>query len=450
MGISIQQYRSRIGKYLPNIHSRVQSQPSQKYVQKLPRFLVSLVTFGVMVPTIVICFIFILSQQDLIKPSQLSCNLCYPVSVHQISIFIELSNFSARYLYGNKSNKQANGIKIAHLNKGPGFLGTKISDIEHAVSNLKPHILGISEANFFYGHDIEEVQLSEYSFHVCPTISNKNLGYSRVVVYVHNSVVYKIREDLMSNNYSSIWVQIGLPGKKQILVCHTYREWQVLQKDNVMNSSNSVDDQLQRWLLFLDQWEKALNSGMEVIVCGDINLNHLDWGLPHSQQSSQTKKLRPLIEELFQKILPLGVVQCVTVATRFMIGQPQTGLDHFYTTCSEKLSPVNAVFWGGPDHKMIFGTRHSKLLNKNPRYVKKRSFKTFNPDAFLEDISKLYWWDIYQCDNVDTAVHLFTQRFSEVLDKHAPMKIFQFRRNYAPWISLATRDLMKQRNEAQA
>ena len=29
------------------------------------------------------------------------------------------------------------------------------------------------------------------------------------------------------------------------------------------------------------------------------------------------------------------------------------------------------------------------------------------------------------------------------------MKIFQFRRNYAPWISPATRDLMKQRNEAQ-
>ena len=277
------------------------------------------------------------------------------------------------------------------------------------------------------------------------------MGYSRVVVYVHNSVVYKLRDDLMSKNYSSIWIQIGLPGKKQILVCHTYREWQELQRENLNNnSSSSIDDQLQRWLLFLDQWERALNSGMEVIVCGDINLNHLDWGLPRVLQSSQTKKLMPLIEELFEKILPYGVVQCVTAATRFMTGQPQTGLDHFYTNCPEKLSSINAVFWGGSDHKMIFGTRHSKLLNRSPRYIKKRSFKNFNADAFLSDISKLYWWDIYKCEDVDTAVQLFTQKFTKVLDSHAPVKVFQSRCNYAPWISLSTKELIRQRNEAQS
>ena len=98
----------------------------------------------------------------------------------------------------------------------------------------------------------------------------------------------------MSNEYSSIWVQIGLPGKKQILICHTYREWQELSQGHRNMSSNSIHDQLQRWLLFLDQWERALHSGMEVIVCGDINLNHLDWCLPSYQQSSQTKKLMPL------------------------------------------------------------------------------------------------------------------------------------------------------------
>ena len=39
----------------------------------------------------------------------------------------------------------------------------------------------------------------------------------------------------------------------------------------------------------------------------------------------------PPIEELFQKIFSQGVNQWVTVATRFMSGQPQTGIDHLYT-----------------------------------------------------------------------------------------------------------------------
>ena len=249
---------------------------------------------------------------------------------------------------------------------------------------------------------------------------------------------------------SSIWVQIGLPGKKQILICHTYREWQELSQGHRNMSSNSIHDQLQRWLLFLDQWERALHSGMEVIVCGDINLNHLDWCLPSYQQSSQTKKLMPLIEKLFQQIIPLGVVQCVNVATRFMVGQPKTGIDHFYTNCPEKLSQVNTMFWGGSDHKMIFATRHAKLPNKIPRYVKKRSFKNFSSFDFCEEMSKVSWFDIYQCEDIDTAVQLFTDRFIRVLDNHAPMKIFQNRTNYSPWLSVDTKELIRQRNVAQS
>ena len=137
---------------------------------------------------------------------------------------------------------------------------------------------------------------------MCPTISNVDFGYSRVVAYVHQSTVFKVRYDLMCNEYSSIWVQIGLPGKKQILVCQTYREWQELGQSDRNMSSKTVDVQLKRWVVFLDQWEKALDSGMEVIVCGDVNLNHLDWCLPSYQQSGQTKKLMPLIERLFEKL----------------------------------------------------------------------------------------------------------------------------------------------------
>ena len=121
-------------------------------------------------------------------------------------------------------------------------------------------------------------------------------------------------------------------------------------------SSQSVLAQLYRWGMSLSQWENALGSGLEVLVLGDMNINHLDWPLPIGQQSSQTTKLRPLIEELFSRIFPHSVSQCVTVATRFMQGQQPTGLDHFYTNRPDKLSVVQTQFVGGSDHK-IFATR---------------------------------------------------------------------------------------------
>ena len=62
---------------------------------------------------------------------------------------------------------------------------------------------------------------------------------------------------LIDSTTITIWLQMGLPGKKQILVCHTYREWQELCQDGRGVSSMSVPDKLERWLHFLDQWERA-------------------------------------------------------------------------------------------------------------------------------------------------------------------------------------------------
>ena len=82
-----------------------------------------------------------------------------------------------------------------------------------------------------------------------------------------------------------------------------YREGQLLGH----HDTGTVAAQLARWVLLLDQWEKALNSGLEVVVCGDMNINYLDWALPSNMQSCQTRKLKPLIEQLFDRIFPVKV-----------------------------------------------------------------------------------------------------------------------------------------------
>jgi hypothetical protein len=203
-------------------------------------------------------------------------------------------NFLARYTYGNK---RQHGIKILHCNKGSSHLENKRNEIETLIDKYHPHILGLSEANLHSHHDENNVQFPDYTLHTCPTINKPLLEVSRVVVYTHNSLVVKLRPDLMNDSISSIWVEICLPRKRKILVCNLYREWQYLgQKDS---SSQSIAAQLVRWDAFLQQWEKAINEDKEVIVTGDVNIDSFKWcrdGLP---SSDSTVKLRPLIDLLF-------------------------------------------------------------------------------------------------------------------------------------------------------
>ena len=150
-----------------------------------------------------------------------------------------------------------------------------------------------------------------------------------------------------------------------------YREWQLLGH----HDTGTVAAQLARWVLLLDQWEKVLSTGLDVVVCVDMTINYIltgHWTLPSNMQSSQRRKLKPLIEQLFNRIFPHSVTQCVLGAMMVRTGQPGAGVDHMYTNRPGKLSQVQAQYWGGSDHKLLLATRYSSMIRKNVRYVEKK------------------------------------------------------------------------------
>ena len=223
-------------------------------------------------------------------------------------------NQLAKAITGNRYNR---GIKLAHWNAGSAHLNNKMDELESVIADLHPHILGISEANFKKDHLLEEVQLENYDLVLSKTIENEHLGVSRVVCYKHHSVVGKVREDLMDSDMSSIWMELGLPRKRRFLVCQLYREWQYLGQ--VDSSSRSIPEQIARWSLFLDQWQRALASGKEVIVMGDFNLNHFKF--------EDAGQLQPLVDMLKEQIYPHGVHQCVQGPTHSWPGQADSCID---------------------------------------------------------------------------------------------------------------------------
>ena len=348
---------------------------------------------------------------------------------------------------GNRG-RNGRGIKLIAWNKGSSLLQNKHHEIETIISTDKPHVLGLGEANLKCNADLTRVQHQGYMLHTAPTMNNPDLGISRIVVYTHSSIVVKRRHDLEDQSISAIWLEVGLPRQKKILVANVYREWQYLGQET--HESGSVQSQLQRWSVFLDKWESALSEGKEVMVLGDVNLDFLKWSRRDLPTTDSAVRLKPLTEQLFSRIFPHGVSQLVRGATRTWPGQVDAGLDHVYTNKPEKCSEVHTEFSGGSDHKLLRVTRFAKSLKSTTRYVRKRSFKNFDEAKFIEELKQLSWYDLYMTEDPNLAAEILTNSLNKILDELAPIKTIQVRTKYAAWLTDSTKELLKQRDDAQA
>ena len=168
------------------------------------------------------------------------------------SSFSMITNLESRYVYGNR---RSGGVKISHWNKGPGHLQNKMADICSIVQDFWSKILGISESCFLKSHDTTDVSIEDYSVTFSKTLENHNIGASRITVYIHKDISASIRYDLMTDSFNSIWLEIGNPRQKKILICMIYREWQLWNQTS--DNSSQIESQFARWISFLEKWEVA-------------------------------------------------------------------------------------------------------------------------------------------------------------------------------------------------
>ena len=373
-------------------------------------------------------------------PTSNTSTTCFKQSPPSSSFWLSRKerNSLIRMIIGNRQNR---GVKLAHWNAGSAHLCNKMHEIEKVISDYHPHIIGISESNLRKDHDFQDVQLQDYELITSKTLDNQELNISRVVCYKHHSIAGKVRDDLMCDEFSSIWLELGLPNKKKFLVCQLYREWRYMGQADKGEHSNTIEQQMRRWVVFMDQWDRALATGKEVIVMGDCNIDH--------QKFNRAGVLQPLVDVMKERIFTQGVVQCVQGITHSWPGQTPSGLDHTYTNNPEKLGPIQIIPCGSSDHRLILAIRYTKNLKQAPRYCLKRSYKNFDENLFMEEVSKISWWEVYSCQNVDTAVDIFTKKLTDILDKMAPVKKFQIRTRYAAWVSEDTKDRIRERDIAQ-
>ena len=174
---------------------------------------------------------------------------------------------------------------------------------------------------------------------------------------------------------------------------------------------------------------------------GDANLCAKKW----NEEGFAQKELANLVQNF---LLETSSCQIVNGFTRSEVGQGgeifRSCIDHCYTNVPAKVSVPELIAVGSSDHLGVFIKKFTKAARIKPKIIQKRSYKFFNIENFLNDVlSSNLNGMITACDDLEEAASMFESIFGEIVDKHAPVKKIQVRKNYLPFLSEETKLLMK-------
>ena len=351
----------------------------------------------------------------------------------------QTNNFLAKCKYGNRKK----GIYNAHLNIRS--LSNKVNEVKSLIKEHSPNILGLSECELRkINNQYDEAKLKIPGYKILFPKTWNTHGFARVIVYVKNSLEFEQVFDLEEEQVQSIWLKGGFKNGKRIFFCHGYRE-------HTSSMGNTLNAQRSNLELFLYQWEAAVNFGNpsepnEVHICCDMNLDSLNdrW----LQSDYNLVSLSRLVQNCCNTN---NFSQLVKEATRVQFNSVQNTtsiscIDHVYTNVKYRCSATTVTSFGNSDHDMISYSRYSKEPPIPARTIRKRSYKNFVAEKYL-DVSKADWTEVLACEDLDTATELFTRNLRYILNVHAPWIVFQQRKFFTPWITEETKQLMKHRDQ---
>ena len=172
------------------------------------------------------------------------------------------------------------------------------------------------------------------------------------------------------------------------------------------------------------------NEPSEIHISGDMNLDALNgrW----FDKSYHLYSLSSLVHETSKSC---NFTQLVEDPTRFQYNSitgimSRSCIDHVHTNQKFRCSKVAISSFGNSDHNVISYVRFAKNPSVPARMIRRRSYKNFILENFLDDLRKIDCSPVYFCQDVDSATTIFTNLFRNVLNNHAPWIKYQNRTNY--------------------
>ena len=168
----------------------------------------------------------------------------------------------------------------------------KLIEAEAVTMQYCPHIFIVSEANMLNSLTPLEKNIPGYKLYLPKTSQSQII--SRLVIFVKEGINVEVKNELMDDEVSAIWLKCGSRGRRPLLIAGIYREHKFLFQGAETGSDRA---QQQRWSKFVDKWKVAAAvANHDVYVIGDTNLDFASWDNPDIAHQRVIEKVKLEVE----------------------------------------------------------------------------------------------------------------------------------------------------------
>ena len=211
----------------------------------------------------------------------------------------------------------------------------------------------------------------------------------------------------------SITLEVGRGRERKSLVNFYYREW-----TSGVDGDNTHNGQIERFSRQFNHWRTLQSEDRDLVLLGDANYCSLTCNDP--DYPADMRSIANVATDLF---LQESIHHLIEKNTRTELRGHQIEkacLDHISTNVPGKCINSCAIAAVSSDHLAVMTTKLSKETTARPQTVKKRSYKYFSGELFLQEIKYSDFSPVLLERNVSQAASKFSEIFSSILENHAP------------------------------
>ena len=323
-----------------------------------------------------------------------------------------------------------------------GLIG-KEKEIVNIIQSNKIKIMFLVEVDSRTLNEEKDFRVENYR-----TIIQKKEKYNdptRIIALVHDSIsqTIKIREDLMSEGFPSIWIEIKNENEKNVLIGGFYREW-------TRHGDSSQRRQIESIRILTTQIEKAAEESKSLLILGDANLCMEKWAEPEYVHQIVAEELKSTLALCCLTISKLGWTYLADRLSEK--GETISScLDHIYY--SQDLTnriQTKTLNESSSDHLPILAQiKINEKRKTEQKTVMKRTMKNVTAKIWNDSLANRNWECLGETEDPDEMAKLFTIKVTEALDECAPVKTFKIKPGYRPGLTEEAKQMIKARDQAR-
>jgi len=299
-------------------------------------------------------------------------------------------------------HKDSREVLVLHLNVNS--LQNKFEEVQSIITDLRAQIVFLTETKIDSSYPNSQFKQDGYNMYR----KDRAKGGGGVMAYISSNLPSKkLKLPKNFNTVEALAIQSKL-GRHNALLLGLYRSQKATGRDYYLRLENELHDVI--------SWA-SIQSEL-LIVTGDLNLNKL-------RTDRRECKILCDVEDVH------GLTCLIDKPTRTTV-KSQTLLDVILTNKPELFTSCDVYDPGISDHAAVYGVMTTRAKHLPTKVISFRSFKSFNEEEFMFDLSTAPWHvgDVF--DSLDDQYSYWNLLMNQVLDDHVPLRRMKVRAHDVP------------------